>query len=117
MRRPRIEAYAFGRIEIDGRAYTSDVVILPTGVQGNWWRAEGHTLNPGDLTHVLDASPSVLVVGQGAQGCMEVADETVACLHRAGIEVICSSTAQAVQIYNERAERGEAVAAALHLTC
>lgn len=114
---PRIDAYSFGRIEVDGRTYTSDVVILPTGVKGDWWREEGHMLKPADLAEVLDASPDVLVVGQGAQACMKVAEETLVCLEQAGIKPVCAPTARAVEVYNERAQRGENVVAALHLTC
>lgn len=114
---PRIGSYAFGRIEIDGRTYASDVIILPGGVRGNWWREQGHTLKPGDLSSVLEARPKILVVGQGAHGAMRVTDETLACLQEAGIEVVCLPTARAVEAYNERCRRGEVVAAALHLTC
>jgi hypothetical protein len=115
--RPRIDSYEFGRIEIDGRAYTSDVIILPTGVEANWRRAEGHALAPSDLTVVLKAAPRVLVIGQGAYGQMRAPDETLRRLEEAGIEVACVPTAQAVEIYNARVACGEHVAAALHLTC
>lgn len=114
---PRIGACSFGHIEVDGRTYSSDVVILPSGVRGNWWRNEGHMLKPGDLSDVLKASPDVLVVGQGAHGCMKVTAEALACLKQAGIEPVCMPTGRAVEAYNERVERGENVAAALHLTC
>jgi len=114
---PRIETYSFGSIEIDGRTYNADVIILPTGVRGNWWRDQGHTLKPGDLTDVLEASPQVVVIGQGAHGLMRVTDDTLTCLEQAGIEVVCVSTTRAVEVYNERSQRGEKVAAALHLTC
>ena len=61
---PRIDSYEFGRIVIDGQEYTSDVIILPEGVRGNWWRQEGHVLKPGDLSTVLAAGPKALVIGQ-----------------------------------------------------
>ena len=114
---PRIDSYEFGRIQIDGQTYTSDVIILPTGVRDNWWRDEGHTLKPADLSPVLEASPEVLVVGQGAHGMMRVSNESLSCLQTAGIEVVCGPTKRAAEIYNERVRRGEPVAAALHLTC
>jgi len=114
---PRVESYEFGRIEIDGRMYTADVIILPSGVRSDWWREEGHALRPGDLSAVLDDPPKFLVIGQGAHGCMSVTDETLACLEQAGIEAVCAPTGQAVEIYNERCKRGEVVAAAFHLTC
>lgn len=114
---PRLGTYSFGRIEIDDQPYDSDVIVLPGGVKDNWWREQGHTLKPGDLSVVLDAAPEVLVIGQGAQGRMKVTDEALASLYRAGIEVVCLPTAQAVEVYNERCRLGDVVAAALHLTC
>ena len=114
---PRIGEYRFGSIEIDGQTFSSDVIILPTQVHGNWWRGEGHLLKPADLTKVLEASPDVVIIGQGASGLMKVAPETHTCLMEAGIDVLCMPTAQAVEAYNERAARRENVAAALHLTC
>ena len=116
-RPPQIGSYAFGRIEIDGQPYTSDVIVLPTGVRPDWWRKQGHHLDPDDLSAVFEASPKVLVIGQGAHGIMQVAEETRAALKQAGIEAICVPTGRAVDVYNERRDRGEAVAAALHLTC
>jgi hypothetical protein len=114
---PRIGSYEFGRIEIDGQTYTSDVVILPGGAKADWWRTEGHTLAASDLAAVLAASPQVLVIGQGAHGQMRVPDETLRQLRQTGIEVICAPTDQAVGIYNARTAGGGDVAAALHLTC
>jgi len=114
---PGIDAYSFGRIEIDGRTYTSDVIILPTGVRDNWWRKQGHQLDPDDLEIVLDASPEVLVIGQGAQGIMKVMGETLAFLKQANIEAVCLPTPQAVEAYTDRCRQGRTVAAALHLTC
>jgi hypothetical protein len=115
--RPRIEAYSFGRITIDGQTYTKDVIILPAGVRPNWWRDEGHALKPADLTAVLQARPAVLVIGQGAHGYMQVTEEALASLKQAGIETVCAATSQAVEIYNQRHQAGDNVAAALHLTC
>lgn len=103
--------------ERDGQKYTSDAIILPGGVRGNWWRKEGHALTPGDLTAVLEASAEVLVVGQGAHGLMKVTDEALACRTRAGIEAVCLPTGRAVEEYNRRCEQGQVVAAAWHLTC
>ena len=74
---PRIDFYAFGQIEIDGQVYTSDVIILPSGVQDEWWRQEGHNVTPSDLDTILEAGPQSLIIGQGAHGGMKVSDESV----------------------------------------
>ena len=111
------DAYTFGKIEIDGERYTSDVIILPTGVRPGWWRREGHSIVPEDLNAALEAVPEVLIIGRGAHGMMNVPGETLVRLRQAGIQVICLPTAQAVETYNDRTQQGSVVVAALHLTC
>ena len=111
-----IEDYAFGRIRIAGRTYTSDVLVFPDRVEASWWRKEGHRLVPGDLAEVVAASPEVLVVGTGALGVMRVPEETVAWLRAQGIDVRWAKTGEAIGIFNELAKTRKAVAA-LHLTC
>ncbi len=113
---PRVEDYSFGRIRIDGRDYTADVIILPDRVIADWWREEGHRLSMADLGEVVAAGPEVLVVGTGANGLMRVPDHTLQALEGRGIEVIVERTGSAWQTYNRRSQR-RATAAALHLTC
>ncbi|MCJ7660536.1 MAG: MTH938/NDUFAF3 family protein, partial [Anaerolineales bacterium] len=83
---PKIDSYRFGRIVIDGQAYNQDVIVLPDQVIRDWWRGSGHVLNPNDLRYVIEASPEVLVVGQGSVSRMQVLDETKQALEEAGIE-------------------------------
>ncbi|MDH4198415.1 MAG: Mth938-like domain-containing protein [Candidatus Aminicenantes bacterium] len=111
-----IEDYAFGRIRIEGRSYTSDVLVFPDRVDASWWRKEGHRLRPEDLAEVVAAAPEVLVVGTGALGVMRVPEETVAWLRAQGIDVRSAKTGEAVEIFNDLAKSKKAVAA-LHLTC
>jgi hypothetical protein len=113
---PHIDDYRFGRIVIDGRAYKSDLIVLPHRVVENWWREEGHVLHAADLGPVFDVRPKVLVVGQGAYGRMRVAAEAEQALTDAGIELVAVPTAQACETYNAVIEE-RAAAAALHLTC
>ena len=112
-----IQEYSFGRIRIDDETFTSDVIIYPDRVT-DWWREDGHYLQPHDIPDVLAAAPDVLVVGTGHSGIMRVAPETEhACVER-GIEIIKQSTVEAVRIYNELVSMGDRkVIAALHLTC
>jgi hypothetical protein len=56
----RIDHYEFGRIVVDGREETHDLIILPNRVVWNWWRQEGHALVVDDLREVLDVLPSQL---------------------------------------------------------
>ena len=108
-----IEDYSFGRIVIDGKTYTSDVIVLGNTVL-NWWRKQGHVLNPEDLTAVIEESPEVLIVGTGAYGSMKIPEKTVQFIRDSGITLIGEKTGKAVEIFNMTQEKK---AAALHLTC
>lgn len=110
-----IDAYDFGRVTIDGREETRDVIILPERVVRDWWRRDGHGLVLEDLDAVLAELPARLVVGTGAYGRLRPDAETIAALRDRGIEVEVLPTAEAVDRYTELDPR--TTAAALHLTC
>jgi hypothetical protein len=111
-----IDSYEFGSIVIDGRSYTSDVIVLPDRILDTWWRNEGHELCPADVWEVVQAKPQVLVVGTGYFGRLEVLPETEEYLTKRGIELRVEKTAEACQVYN-RLSASRKTAAALHLTC
>jgi hypothetical protein len=110
-----IEGYGFGRVTIDGREETRDVIVLPGRVVRGWWRKEGHGLVLEDLDEVLDELPERLLVGTGAYGQMRPDPATLETLRARGIEVEVLPTADAVQRYGQLDPRK--TAAALHLTC
>ncbi len=112
-----IDSYQFGEIVIDGAGYNSDVIILGETVQSNWWRKQGHSLAAEDLKAVIEAKPSVLVVGCGASGMMDVPETTQQFLKENNIQLEAMGTYKAVEKFNELSEGGVNVAAALHLTC
>lgn len=115
----RISEYEFGRIVVDGKTYRADLLILSDGVHADWWRNEGHELAAVDLWEVerLDEKPVMLVVGTGAYGLMVVLPETREWLNVQGIELREARTEEACTSFNSLFDRGERVAAALHLTC
>jgi len=112
-----IEEYSFGRIRIDGKEFTSDVIVYPERVNAPWWRREGHRLDPEDLVEVLREPPEVLVIGTGSSGCMEVPVQTLKALQSKRIEPRVAKTADAVKDFNRLQKEGARVVAALHLTC
>ncbi len=112
----RIELYSFGKIVIDGRTYTSDVIIYPGRVDASWWRKEGHYLQAADLTDVINAMPDILIVGTGYSGVMTVPEETIRFVRSKGIEMKIERTGKAVELYNTPV-KGRKVIAAMHLTC
>jgi len=111
-----IDFYEFGKIVIDGRTYTSDIVIFPDRVKGNWWRREGHRLLIEDIEEALKEKPEVIIVGRGYSELMEIPRETADHLRAKGIKLIAENTGKATEIYN-KLSRSRKVVAALHLTC
>jgi len=111
-----IDAYQFGKVVVDGAAYTQDIIIFPDRVLENWWREEGHSLTAGDLETVFIAKPSLLIIGLGASSRMHIPAETLAAIRDVGIRVKALPTREACALYNE-VKDGEHVIAGLHLTC
>jgi hypothetical protein len=112
---PEIEGYGFGRVTIDGREETRDVIVLPGRVVRGWWRKEGHGLVLEDLEEVLHELPERLLVGTGAHGQMRPDPGTLDALRARGVDVEVLPTAEAVRRYAELDPLK--TAAALHLTC
>jgi hypothetical protein len=116
MSAPRIDSYRFGHMVIDGQPHDKDVIVLPSRVIAGWWRKEGHSLHQEDLKEVFAAEPDILIVGQGANGRMQVTQEARQVLESSGIKVIAQPTDEAVRTYNQLREK-DSVAGAFHLTC
>ena len=112
-----IDSYQFGKIVIDGKNYENDLIICGEKVQPDWWRKQGHSLAADDLKTILKAKPSVLVVGCGASGMMDVPDQTRQALKEQDIQLEAFDSYKAAQKFNEFSEAGVNVAAAIHLTC
>jgi hypothetical protein len=111
----RIAGYRFGRVSVDGREVTRDVIVLPERVIENWWRRDGHELAWVDLEDVIDELPSRVVVGTGADQRMRPDPAVLRLLKERGVEVECLPTDRAVARFGELDPA--TTAAALHLTC
>jgi hypothetical protein len=112
----RIDSYEFGRIVIDSRAYSQDLILLPEEIQDSWWRQQSHLLQIDDIPKILAVKPEVLIVGQGQPGKMEVDAALARHLREQNIELLVMPTAQACTTFNNLTGK-RTVAAALHLTC
>lgn len=113
-----IESTAFGVMTIDGRTYTSDLIIFPDGrVTDGWWRRSGHVLTVDDVLAVVDASPDLIVAGTGTSGRMRPESGLVTFLAEREIAFIAKPNVRAVAIYNEKIASGIKTGACFHLTC
>jgi hypothetical protein len=61
----KIDVYEFGKIVIEGKAYTEDALVVDGRVLSPWRRNQEHSVISDDLTQVLIAMPDALVGGTG----------------------------------------------------
>jgi hypothetical protein len=114
----KIEEYEYGRIVVDGREETQDLIITPDGLHPRWWREDGHSLCWDDLGDVIDSPADLLIVGTGTRGNMRPAPELDDRLDERGIACEVLRSHEAVERWNEVVERDDArPALAIHLTC
>jgi hypothetical protein len=113
----KVEHYSFGRIRIDGKEYTSDVIVGLGYLRDGWWRKEGHRVQLEDVASILDLDFEVIIFGTGANGRVRVDDEVVRAFKERGKEVIVAMTGEAVKVYNELLKKNRKVILAAHLTC
>lgn len=111
----RIESCDFGKIKIDGKEYTHDVILNQDKVSP-WWQQQSHWVDVSDLGEIIEKKPEIVILGTGHSGVMEVSKEAKEYLEKLGIEVIVEQTKKACDIFNKLSEKG-GVVAAFHLTC
>jgi polyphosphate kinase 2 (PPK2 family) len=111
---PMIEAFEFEEIVIDGKKFTSDVMIFPDGKVTKWKRDSEHELQPPDVKKILKANPRTLILGLGTIGKLRVLPEVYEKLGEAEIEVMAFKTEKAIETYKELRRDGK-IAALLHV--
>jgi len=62
-----IDSYDFGRVTVDGKRYSTDLLVFPDKIKAGWRRKEGHSLQIQDLTEVLETKLDDLVVAQATR--------------------------------------------------
>lgn len=112
-----INTCSFGLIIINGKKYTSDLVIFPDGhIVGSWRRKRGHLLFSDDISELIESEPDVIIAGTGVSGMVRPQAELEELLHLKGIEFIPAPNEEAMKIYNEMSTKQQ-VGACFHLTC
>ncbi len=102
---------------IDGKQYTSDLIIFPDGcVLDGWWRARGHALSADDIADLVDKKPKIIIAGTGVNGRMQPEAHLNAYLEKQGIEFLVGDNVVAVKWFNELKDSGN-VGACFHLSC
>jgi len=111
-----IDSYQFGLIVVNGKKYTSDVIIFPERVKSSWVRKKSHQLCLSDIAEVITENPEVLVIGTGDSGLMKVLPEVQQAAEARSIKLMAEATDKACHTYNQLCQ-SQRVIASLHLTC
>jgi hypothetical protein len=112
-----IEAVSFGSIIIDGKGFTSDVIIYPDGrIVDSWWRERGHSLTKKDMASLIEMRPQVIIAGTGMSGLLTPESGLAGDLAEMGIEFLAAQNPDAVKLYNDRIGT-KRLGACFHLTC
>jgi len=112
----KIQDYSFGKIIIDGKRYTSDVILYSDYVEDKWWRKKGHELHEEDISVIIDKNPEILIIGTGNLGYLKISKEIKKYIESKGIEIKIAKTTEACKLFNEFSGQKNVIAA-LHLTC
>jgi len=111
-----IEYYGFGRIRVNGKDFSCDVIVYGNTVK-EWWRKEGHRVCFEDIEEIVKLKPEILIIGTGYYGVVKVDRDVIEKLESQGIKVICQDSRKAVETFNKMIKEGKKVALAIHLTC
>lgn len=109
-----IEDYAFGKIKIEGKIYTNDLIIFPDKIIDNWWRKQGHLLQVEDLKDVFEYKPDLLIIGKGYNSQMKVNPDVQKKAKELDIGLKTLNSKEAAKFYNKNKEKA---ILAIHLTC
>jgi len=117
MKSLRIDSFSFGSMVINGKQYTSDLIIYPDGhVEASWYRRSGHRLSSDDIGTLIESEPQVIIAGTGVSGLVKSDKELDDLLSQKGIEFILAPNEQAIELYNELRSK-KRVGACFHLAC
>ena len=112
-----ITSCSFGVIVIEGKQYTSDLIIYPDGhIEDSWYRRKGHGLSLDDISKLVESKPEVIIAGTGVSGLMKPEPGLDKLLLKKGIRFIAQPNQKAMKIYNELSST-KRVGACFHLTC
>ncbi len=113
-----IENCAFGTIVVDGKKYSSDMIIYPDRhVEDGWCRKSGHRLSKDDLCKLIKCGPKVIVAGTGMFGRMKPEKELEDFFREKEIMFISEPNRNAMETYNKLLSTMSKVSACFHLTC
>lgn len=116
-KRGPIEHYSWARFVVFGKEQGKDIFLYKDKVRA-WKERQGHELDKGMVKPVFDTGAEILIIGNGADGVLEVPQKIVDYILDHGIKkVLVLKTPEACAEYNRLYHEGEKVALLAHGTC
>jgi hypothetical protein len=118
---PRVEQLSWGQMTVAGLGTGKDFKLWPGGGRAWDWSETGthHVpgIQPQDVEELLVNGSCTVVLSRGMLLRLKTMPETLELLKRQCVRVHVAETRSAAEIYNDLAEKGEAVGALFHSTC
>ena len=112
----RITGYEFGRITIDSKIFTDDVIIHGEEIIPDWRRKSGHLADIEDMNGISLEEETHLIIGTGYYGMMKISPALEEYCKKHNIILEALRTKSAIEIFNSR-DKTEKLVGAFHLTC
>jgi len=116
-----IDSVKFGEIVVEGKRYTHDIVIYPSGKierrkkeLSKRKHGTSHKFDPDELKEYLKEDFDVLIVGTGIYGALKLLPEAKELVKDK--EVIEKPTPEAIKLFNEL-RKEKKVLGVFHITC
>ncbi len=111
----RFDSTSFGRVVLDGRVFTHDIIVTADGsVLDRPKNMGSHTLSDSEVKSLLQGRPEVIVIGTGQYGSLKVGEDAMNSLRRDGARIVVLPTPAAIREFNAADGRK---AALIHVTC
>ncbi len=118
---PRITHLSWGRMTVERVGSGKDFKLWPGGGREWDWSETGTHHEPGiqpaDVAELLDNGSRTVVLTRGMWLRLQTCHATLDLLEAKGVVVHVDETNKAAEIYNDLADRGEAVGGLFHSTC
>ncbi len=114
-----ITHYSFGLMTIDGKNYSGDLSILPSGKIKPWIINRGtHVIEPDDVAPFINKNTKAVIIGTGSSGACKLSYDLrklLDDLQKRNVHIFVDNTPAAVMHFNAISKEG--LLACFHLNC
>ena len=112
---PAITSYSFGKMIVDGKTYTNELQVFPTGVVKKWSPQDPHYILPSDIEEIVKSGIDTIIIGTGDSGNAGVPEKTLNFLKSKSITIHVLNTHKAMELFNSSLK--DKLGAVFHLNC